>query len=327
MEEQDDLPTVDKAQESESAARKALTTESARLEACRVELGHAQMKAARAAAAVESAEGRRTRAEAQIAGIDDPEAERKRLQTEVRKLTAGRKEATRRCEQIAAMVPDLDAAQIALERAQSIMHRAENGGERIRVELAKLDTMIDLLAGDAVEEELSDVIVRAGGADRVLDEIKFEVAVLEKLEAALDEARASARDRYVEPVLAELEPLVRLLWPEAVLRIDADEVLPTALKRSGTEEEFEVLSGGTQEQIALLVRLAFARMLARSGAPAPVILDDAIVFTDDDRIERMFNALTRQAKDLQIIVLSCRQRAFRDLGGRGLAIVPAASQH
>ena len=71
------------------------------------------------------------------------------------------------------------------------------------------------------------------------------------------------------------------------------------------------------------VRLAFARMLAKTGAPAPVILDDAIVYTDDDRIERMFDALTRQARDLQIIVFSCRQKAFRDLGGRSLNIGPA----
>ena len=94
--------------------------------------------------------------------------------------------------------------------------------------------------------------------------------------------------------------------------------------RAGTEEDFDILSGGTQEQIALLVRLAFARMLAKAGRPAPIILDDAIVYTDDDRIERMFDALTRQAHDLQIVVFSCRQKAFRDLGGRGLSILPAA---
>lgn len=51
-----------------------------------------------------------------------------------------------------------------------------------------------------------------------------------------------------------------------------------------------------------------------------MILDDALVFTDDDRIERMFDALNLQASDLQIIVLSCRQRAFRDLGGQTLRL-------
>ena len=61
-------------------------------------------------------------------------------------------------------------------------------------------------------------------------------------------------------------------------------------------------------------------MLAKQGQSAPIILDDALVFTDDDRIERMFDALTRQAQDLQILVLSCRQRAFRELGGNILQI-------
>ena len=66
-------------------------------------------------------------------------------------------------------------------------------------------------------------------------------------------------------------------------------------------------------------------MLARGGAPAPVIFDGAIVCNDDDRIERMFDALTRQAQDLQIIVLSCRQRAFRDFGGQRLEIMSAVN--
>ena len=100
-----------------------------------------------------------------------------------------------------------------------------------------------------------------------------------------------------------------------------DSLLPDGLVRHGQTEPLDILSGGTQEQVALLVRLAFARMLQAAGRAAPVILDDALVFTDDDRIERMFNALHRQAADLQILVLTCRQRAFRDLGGRSLRFV------
>ncbi|MCY4237552.1 MAG: hypothetical protein OXC93_04260 [Rhodospirillaceae bacterium] len=324
-EERNDPPTVEEAKEGETDAKAALTAASEQLEGCRAELADTRTKAARAAAAVESAEGRRVRAVGQIAGLEDPEAARSGLSKDVSELSFGLTEAARQREEIAAMVPDMDAAQATLERARSIVDRAEIDRQRIRIALGKLDTTIDLLAGEAVEEELSDVVMRADDAERVLAELKFEVAVLLKLEEVLESARASARDRYVEPVLAELEPLVRLVWPESALRIDADEVLPAALERQGTEEPFDVLSGGTQEQIALLVRLAFARMLARRGASTPVIFDDAIVFTDDDRIERMFDALTRQAQDIQIIVLSCRQRAFRDLGGRRLEIGPATA--
>ena len=38
-------------------------------------------------------------------------------------------------------------------------------------------------------------------------------------------------------------------------------------------------------------------------------------YSDDDRIIKMFTALTRVAQDQQIIVFSCRQLAFQDLGG------------
>ena len=326
VEKQDDLPTVGEAQDSDAAARGALDAASRRLDSARVELQTADALAARAAARVEGAEGRLARSKAVLASIEDPEIERDSLRRTVSELGTAYAGAMRSREEMAAKAPDIEATEVRLTRARAIVSQAEEEMKGVRLELGKLDTAIEIHAGEAVEEELSDVTVRLEAADAALDELDFEVAVLQKLNSALDGARQSARDRYVEPVLNELKPLLELLWPEAELRFDADAVLPATLERGGTEENFDVLSGGTQEQIALLVRLAFARMLARAGSPAPVILDDGIVYTDDDRIERMFDALTRQAQDLQIIVFSCRQRAFRDLGGHALAIVPVAQE-
>jgi uncharacterized protein YhaN len=51
-----------------------------------------------------------------------------------------------------------------------------------------------------------------------------------------------------------------------------------------------------------------------------VILDDALVFSDDDRIERMFDILTRAAERMQIIILTCRKRLLTRLGARMLRI-------
>ena len=52
----------------------------------------------------------------------------------------------------------------------------------------------------------------------------------------------------------------------------------------------------------------------------PIILDDALVYCDDDRIQRMFDALTRAGNRQQIIVLTCRLRAFGPLGGHTLRV-------
>jgi uncharacterized protein YhaN len=51
--------------------------------------------------------------------------------------------------------------------------------------------------------------------------------------------------------------------------------MPETLARDGGEEDLAGLSGGTREQIAMLTRLAFARLLARAVRATPVILDDA----------------------------------------------------
>ncbi|MDE0380494.1 MAG: AAA family ATPase [Rhodospirillales bacterium] len=321
---EDDIPTAEEARQEDEASRRTLAEALGEYEAAHAAHGRVQAAAAQATAAAEGADTRLARATAALSGIEEPEAERTVRQEALSHLRTELGDAVRRREDIEASAPDLEAAATALERARSIVERAGEERQRIRLELGKLDTSIGIQAGEAVDEELADIDSRLEAAQAALASLDFEVAVLKKLGAALEKARASARDRYVEPVMTELVPLLRLFWPEAELRFDPESLLPTALVRAGTEEDFDILSGGTQEQIALLVRLAFARMLARAGTPAPVILDDAIVYTDDDRIERMFDALTRQARDLQIVVFSCRQKAFRDLGGRGLGILPAA---
>jgi uncharacterized protein YhaN len=95
---------------------------------------------------------------------------------------------------------------------------------------------------------------------------------------------------------------------------------PNTLLRSGREEAAEDLSKGTQEQIAVLTRLAFADLLLSKGKPASLILDDALVFSDDDRFETMTEILSEAAKRMQVIVLSCRSRAFRHIDATRLSL-------
>ena len=83
---------------------------------------------------------------------------------------------------------------------------------------------------------------------------------------------------------------------------------------------------GTQEQIAVLVRLAFAEMLIEQGHPATVILDDALVFSDDRRMSRMFDILNMAARNVQVIILTCREQLFEDLGGQPLSLVPGKTE-
>ena len=56
-----------------------------------------------------------------------------------------------------------------------------------------------------------------------------------------------------------------------------------------------------------------------------MVLDDALVFSDDERMQRMFRVLERAAKRLQILVLTCRERLFQDLAGTRLHLESAGA--
>ena len=71
---------------------------------------------------------------------------------------------------------------------------------------------------------------------------------------------------------------------------------------------------------------AFAEMLIEQGHPATVILDDALVFSDDRRMRRMFDILNMAARKVQIIILTCREQLFEELGGKPLTLKSAGSE-
>lgn len=225
---------------------------------------------------------------------------------------------TRAGEALAALrasAPDLATAEARLTRARGTVDQARTAEQKAREELASLNATILALADEGIEERLSTLTGDRAEAEARSQRYEAEVRALTRLRRALEDARTKARDAYFGPVLRELQPLLAILHPGAELTIDDTSLLPATLTRNGQPEALEILSGGTREQVAILTRLAFARLFATAGRPVPVILDDALVHSDDDRIEAMFDALHRTARDQQILVLTCRQRAFAALGG------------
>lgn len=213
---------------------------------------------------------------------------------------------------------DLDASEATLSRVRSGEQAAETEIQQLRETLAGLNAQISARSDEAVEENWRETAEALTAAQARVAAFEQEVAVLTRLTQALEAARSDARDLYLTPVMNELRPLLGLLFDDISITFDERTLLPQTILRAGQEEDVERLSGGMREQLSVLTRLAFARLLARDGRPAPVILDDALVYSDDDRIERMFDALHRQAREQQIIVFSCRQRAFQRLGGNVL---------
>jgi hypothetical protein len=56
-------------------------------------------------------------------------------------------------------------------------------------------------------------------------------------------------------------------------------------------------------------------MICERGQPVPVILDDALVFSDDDRIEQMFDALNRSGGQQSPVKNAVQAAALASGGG------------
>ena len=304
---------------AEAQQRVAMTRNSAR---------EASPLRTQADAAVMAAEKACATIEAELAGLEillGPEAAREEreqaLAAEAAAQQVLRDAAENRAVPLRNAAHDLAGAEAALRRARSVQDGVMQEASQLRVALADLNGHIRTRSDDAVEEAWREAAEKLAVAGERVKRFETEIAVLDRLRAALATSRSAARDLYLKPVMSELRPLLGLLFDDIAIEFDETTLLPQTVRRNGQDEDVERLSGGMREQLSVLTRLAFARLLARDGRPAPVILDDALVYSDDDRIERMFDALHRQSRDQQILVFSCRQRAFTKLGGNILQMI------
>jgi uncharacterized protein YhaN len=67
---------------------------------------------------------------------------------------------------------------------------------------------------------------------------------------------------------------------------------------------YDSLSGGAKEQIGIVARLACASLVAKEDT-VPVVIDDALGFSDPDRLTKMAAVFDSVAGDGQVIVLTC----------------------
>jgi uncharacterized protein YhaN len=214
---------------------------------------------------------------------------------------------------------ELDAIDARIKRLEAAERNHRKAVSELNQEIARLQALIEANEGVGVEEALEAAKVDQIRIEATATSFEQEASVLRLLLDTLRVAETEAKTQYLAPVVSKVEPYLRMLLPEADIILDENLGI-TALARGGTREDFDSLSGGTQEQIAVLTRLAFAELLTGKGRPATVILDDALAFSDDDRIERMFDILMRAGEHLQILVLTCRKRLFTRLGAATLEI-------
>lgn len=213
-------------------------------------------------------------------------------------------------------------AQLVGRNAEDVAMSLEGAKARsknLRAEVDQLDKRnwqikAELRSFDSANEDLAQSESKVERLQRDVDSVMRNANAVQALYDALETARTDRRNELAAPLMDKF-----LEYGQSVFGADTTFEMSDDLKivgRSNGAGSFatEHLSGGAQEQIDILLRLAAAGIM-EGGAGAPVIIDDALGYSDSNRIRLMNNALGRAGKDSQVIVLTCDKRRFDRIPG------------
>jgi hypothetical protein len=205
-------------------------------------------------------------------------------------------------EQLAAADPDAVAAELsgATEAVGSLRARHDEGARvlhEISVELAVFGTQGRKGKLDAAETSREH-------AQSEYTRVHRRARGVQLLRSVMRRHRDTTRLRYVEPFRAELERIGRPVFgPGFEVDVDGD-LRIRSRTLDGRTVPYESLSGGAKEQLGILARLAGAALVAKEDV-VPVLIDDALGFTDPERLAKMGKVFDTLGVHGQVILLTC----------------------
>ena len=210
-------------------------------------------------------------------------------------------------------IPDLVATRASLKRLQTSQTELAKRSEALRGDIREYNIILLVSESDGLDEQLQDALSKTDVLTARLDALEFDLDALKLLKDTLSEAQSELQTAYFGPVIAEMQPFLQQVIGPGEIALSEGYQAHT-IRRGLISEDVNALSGGTKEQIAVITRLAFARLMAKKGQVMPIVLDDALVNCDDNRLEKMFDVLTRAAVDLQCIVFTCHESSAMRMG-------------
>ena len=209
--------------------------------------------------------------------------------------------------ELEAATPEL--LQDEVRRAHGAIASWKQSHGKLSDDALRLDTLLGVAAAEGRFEELGEAEAEQLEATEALARIEREARAAGLLARVVEDAYAESQRIFLAPVLKEAAPYLTKLRPGTEIRMTRDLKLNKVVRR-GAEEDFGQLSGGTREQLSVIVRLSLARVLARDKRSLPLILDDTMGWTDDARFLSMVQILRDASRDLQVILLTCHPWRF-----------------
>lgn len=182
---------------------------------------------------------------------------------------------------------EITIAERELQQVRSALDRGEG----------QSSTLGDPMELEARRQQLAE---RLATLNEEYDALSMALTVLGKSNEAL-------QNRFSPQLTALATKYLSRLTDGNYSRLMLDQNLGASLypAQVPASKEAAYFSGGTKDQLYFAVRLAVSRLLAPG---TPLVLDDALVRFDDDRLSQAMQVLQEEAKERQVLLFTCQNR-------------------
>jgi chromosome segregation ATPase len=217
---------------------------------------------------------------------------------------------------LAALRPDdLEADMQRLQLAIDLLNKQRS---TLRESIAAARVKLETLGADGLDEKLAGAEIEVENLGKRLAHYRLRADALGLLCSRLGARQEEAVQRLYAPLRVKLDHYLRQLFPANQVTVEIDKLRPSSIARDHAALGFDQYSHGTREQLGVIARFAYADLLKEAGQPTLIVLDDALVHSDEGRRQQMKRILHDASLRHQILLFTCHPEHWRDAGARVL---------
>ncbi len=256
---------------------------------------------------------------ADLSGVQLALSDARRRKTALADARQKAREATLYRDALRAQLPEQPAAESPVQCPALSREEVSAELERTQALLTQERTRFDTLTGRIRSlDRSSDLEVQLTQKQEQLAALQGEYDAIALAMDALSQANTVLQNRFSPALGARAAEIFSAITGGRYDKVLLSRDFSLSAEPAGDPvgRSVRLLSQGAADQLYLAVRLAICDMVLPADKRVPLILDDALVTFDDDRLHAALDYLLTESRNRQILLFTCQKREMDYLQGR-----------